>query len=176
MKKGLLVTTLTAVSALALAGCAKTVSYEEAKKHCNDNYTSNEVKQMNAHTKDEVKKADGIFATVYKVGVTEKDNEIKATPLAAAELPGESATYKVDGKKLSVSYESSVAEFLKEYEITIGEGDTAEGSVYAEFSVDDNGFPTSSFSKIDLTFSVTQLGITVSGALTLEETVTYSAK
>ena len=180
MKKSLLVTTLTAVSALALAGCAKTISYEEAKKHCDENYTSNEVRVMNAHTKDDVKKAEGVAATLYKVGVTETDKEVRGYALSSSDLAlwgGDQSTYELNGKALTIKWNMAVKDFLKEFEIEVDEDDKVEGSVYTEFKVDEAGFPVSSFSKIDISFEVnSSFGLSVSGALTGEQTVTYSAK
>ena len=179
MKKGLLVTTMVACSALLLASCAKQVSYEEAKKHCDDNYTSTELKLFNVHSKEDVKKATGTFASMYEVGVTEEDEEEKCGVLESADLAiygGEKAVYKVDGKKLSIELSLSCADYLKEMGIEIAEGDKAEGSVEMKVSVDDQGYPLSYWAKTDVDYSITYMGVTVAGALTVEESASYSAK
>jgi len=74
MKKGLLVTTLFAASALLLASCEKGISFEEAKKHCDDNYTSEEAKLFDiSHAGAQIIISDGTENTIKSSKIGEKD-------------------------------------------------------------------------------------------------------
>ena len=180
MKKGLLVTTLLAASTLLLASCEKTVSFDEAKKHVADNYTSTEEKLFDVKAVTKVTKADGFFATFFEVGEDTEETSDKIGVLAAQSLDlfGDKATYKVDGKKLSVESNVDVKAYLEELGAKVNEGDEASGSIFSKVSFDDDGYLASEVQKIDnLHFkSTSTLGLTVEGTLSMESTVTYTAR
>ena len=179
MKKGLLVTTLFAASALLLASCEKTISFEEAKKHCDDNFTNTELKLFDVHTVAKVTKSEGVFESMYKVGEETDDESGKFGVITSGYVDsiGDKATYKVDGKKLSVEYSLSVKDFLAEQGVELSEGDEASGSIFSKASTDEEGYPASQYEKIDeLHFKATLYGVSVEGTLSLEMTVTYTAR
>ena len=180
MKKGLLITTMIAGSALLLASCAKSISFEEAKKHCDDNFTSTELKTFAVHEKTDVKKVEGVFtATGLTVGVHEEDGETPAGVMTSADvaLLGNTFSYSVDGTKLIAELSLSVKEALKEYEIELPENAEVSGSSYTKVETDGAGYPALEYEKTDLSFKYSStLGLEVSGALLIEITVTYTAK
>lgn len=178
MKKGLLITTMIAGSALLLASCAKSVSFEEAKKHCDDNFTSTEIKTFAVHTKVDVKKAEGALAPFFSVGVTEDDDEILAGVVTSADvaLLGNTFSYSVDGTKLITELTLSVKQFIGQYGIALPDNAEVSGSSYNKTETDAAGYPALEYEKTDLSFSYSAPGISLSGALTCETTVTFTAK
>ena len=179
MKKGLLVTTLFAASALLLASCEKTISFEEAKKHCDDNFTNTELKLFDVHSVVNVTKSEGAFESMYEVGEKTDDESGQFGVITSGYVDsiGDTATYKVDGKKLSVEYSISVKDFLANYGIELGEGDEASGSIFAKASTDDEGYPASQYQKIDeLHLKYSAGGFSVEGTLSMEMTITYTAR
>ena len=180
MKKGLLVTTLLAASTLLLASCEKTVSFDEAKKHVNDNYTSTEEKLCDAKAVTKVTKSDGFFSTFFEVGEQTEEATLKMGVIQAGALDqfGDKATYKVDGKKLAVEVSIDVKVYLESLGAKIGADDEVGGSVFSKVNFDDDGYCVSELQKIEnLHFkSTSSLGLTIEGNLSMESTVTYTAR
>lgn len=182
MRKGLLVTTVLAASTLLLASCAKTVSYEDAKKHIETNFTSTEEKMFDFEDVTKVTEVDGVFKLAgLEVGEKTdtgkgKRGVIKAQSL---ELFGDKATYKVDGKKLSAEHNLDVRTYLKEaYKQDIPENAQISGKVFAKLSTDDEGYIVSEYYKVEnLEFSYSSdLGVAVTGKLSMESTTTYTVR
>lgn len=179
MKKGLLVTTLFAASALLLASCEKGISFEEAKKHCDDNFTNTELKLFDVHTVVNVTKSEGVFENMYKVGEQTDDESGKFGVITSGYVDsiGDTATYKVDGKKLSVEYSINIKDFLAQQGVVLGEGDEASGSIFAKASTDDEGYPASQYEKIDeLHLKYSAGGLSLEGTLSLEMSISYTAR
>lgn len=180
MKRGLLVTTLFAASTLVLTSCVKTISYEDAKKHVADNFTSTETKMFDAETVTKVTKVDGLFSTAYTVGEkTDKSSGLMGVIKAQAlELFGANATYKVDGKKLFVEHTFDLKVYLQEQGIELGENDEASGKVFGKVETDDEGYVAKEYYSIeDLHVKITSdFGLSVEGNLSMESTVTYTAR
>lgn len=177
MKKSLI--TIVAASTLLLASCAKQVSFEEAKKHCDDNFTSTELKAFAVHSRVEVKKAEGVLAKLFTVGVEEDDDEAEYSVATSAslELYGDSATYKVDGKKLIIETSVDVKKFIKDQlGLPLPESTEFSGSISGKASTDDAGYPLSEELKYDFSLSYTEAGLSVSGAVQYEAVTTFTAK
>lgn len=179
MKKGLLVTTLFAASALLLASCEKGISFEEAKKHCDDNYTSEEAKLFDIEAVTKVSKVSGVFKEMFEEGEKTEKTSASLGVLTSEEVEeiGDKATYKVDGKKLIVEFTYSVKEFLAQYGIELGENDEASGSYFAKAVYDDEGYYASSYTKLDnVKFKVSAGGLSVEGEVSAEVTTTFTAR
>ena len=185
MKKGLLVTTLFAASALLLASCEKGICFEEAKKHCDDNYTSEEAKLFDIEAVTKVSKSSGFFKDMLgiKEGETTDKTSASLGVLTSEEVEeiGDKATYKVDGKKLIVEFTFSVKEFLAQYDIELGEDDEASGTYYTKAVYDDEGYYASTYAKIDNvkfkgTVSVAGVSVSVEGEVSAESTTTFTAR
>ena len=107
----------------------------------------------------------------------EESGKLGVITSAYVDSIGDKATYKVDGKKLSVEYSLSVKELLAEYGVELGEGDEASGSVFAKAGTDEEGYPASQYQKIEeLHFKATLYGVSVEGTLSMEMTSTYTAR
>ena len=178
MKKGLFVTTLVACSALLLAGCASEVSLEDAKKHCDENFTSTEVKTFDVHMKNEVKKVSGVFESAYKVGVEEQDATTQSGVVSSSDLDyyGDAATYKVDGKALIITIKADVKEYVEALMGKLPEDAKVSGEIYEEVKTDDAGYPASSYGKMELDIDFAQGGISIKGYVLVESTMTFKAK
>lgn len=179
MKKGLLVTTLFAASALLLASCEKGISFEEAKKHCDDNYTSEELKLFDIESVTKVSKVSGVFKEMFEEGETSKKTSASLGVLTSEEVEeiGDKASYKVDGKKLIVEFTFSVKEFLEQYGIELGENDEASGTYYTKTVYDDEGYYASQYAKLDnVKFKASVSGISVEGEVSAESTTTFTAR
>lgn len=180
MKKGLLVTTLVAASSLLLASCEKTISYEEARKHVAENFTSTEKKMFDVEEVTKVTKVDGLFSAAYKEGdTTNKSSGLMGViKEASLELFGDKATYKVDGKKLSAELNYDLKVYLEQQGIKLGENDQASGKVFAKVATDEEGYIASEYYTIENLYvkMTSELGLSVEGNLSLERTVTYTVR
>ena len=171
MKKKSFVTVL--ASLCLLVSCGTKVTYDEATKFCQDNYT------LEAAT-DAF--ASGTFKTVVKVskaeGVFEKlapsdasgDAAVAPTALASVLAYGNNATYTTSGKKLTISYTMNVKDILDM------EGVEGEGKGSQTFN--EYGLITKTTESVDYKIEASKLGLTVTGALkyTLTTTYTYAKK
>ena len=104
MKKSTILLVATA-SVLMLAGCAKTVSAEEAKTFVKENYSYNKASEAISNvtytTKTVTEKAEGIFKNLGTVGTTEQ-KDVKGIIDVIKEssiTDDEGITYKIDVKK-----------------------------------------------------------------------------
>ena len=180
MKRGLLVTTLIAASSLVLASCEKTISYEDARKHVAENFTSTEQVMFDVELVTKVTEVDGFFKAFFETGdKTEKSSGLRGVLSAPAlEMFGESATYKLDGKKLIAEKYLDVKTYLAQMNIDVTNLGDYSGSVFGKFSTDEQGYVVSEYSKVDnLTFKVSSsYGLEVKGKLSLERTITYTAR
>lgn len=182
MRKGLLVTSVLVASTLLLASCAKTVSYEDAKKHIETNFTSTEEKLFDFEDVTKVTEVDGVFK-LAGLEVGEKTDTGKGMrgviKAKALELFGDKATYKVDGKKLSAEHNLDVKAYLKEtLKEDIPDNAQVSGKVFSKISTDDDGYIVSEYYRVEnLEFSYnSDLGLAVKGKLSMESTVTYTAR
>ena len=180
MKKGLLVTTLVAASSLLLASCEKTIGFEDAKKHVSENFTTTEKVMFDTETVIKVSEVDGFFKAVFAAGEkTEKASGLMGviTP-EALNLFGGDATYKVDGKKLSAEKNYDVKTYLTEMGVEVNALETYSGNVYGKVSTDEQGYVVSEYYKVDNLYFKTNsvLGLAVEGKLSMEQTVTRTAR
>lgn len=180
MRKGFLVTTLLAASTLMLASCEKTISYEEARKHVADNFTSTEQKMFDVEEVTKVTKVDGLFKTAYKEGdATNKTSGLRGViKEASLEVFGADATYKVDGKKLSVERNFDLKAYLATQGIKLGDKDEASGKIFGKVSTDEEGYFASEYYTIENLYvkMTSEVGLIVEGSLSLVRTVTYTVR
>lgn len=183
MNRHLRVSTFFVCSALLLTGCAKTVSKDEAGKFIEENYTSKEEKEMNAHSVTNVEKADGIFeGDTFKVGKEEEDLTSKVAPITKADLAIFSKDYfefKVQGKKFIIEFNLKDAKdifSLLGVPISLPEDAEFKGSASSKAVYDENGYPESSVSKFDVSFKYSKSGFTAEGNLKMSNETKYSFK
>lgn len=182
MKKRFLFASLASLA--LLVSCGKTLSYDEAKKHCDDNYSqsaaSEKYSACSVKTVTDISKAEGMFESLYKTGKNESTANGVVAVMTSTGLAtyGSKATYKASGKAMSISYSADAKEFLKEEGVTLGDKDKYEGKMSYSVSINADGLITKSVEKMDIDFSMTTLGVTVSGAVkgTITTTYSYTAK
>lgn len=180
MKKGLLVTTLVAASSLLLASCEKTISYEDARKHVAENFTSTETKMFDCEEVIKVTTVDGLFKTFYKEGESiNKTSGLRGVVTEKSlELLGSDATYKVDGKKLSAEKSFDLKAYLDAQGLKLDDDDEVSGKIFGKVSTDEEGYIASEYYTVEnLHVKVTsEIGLSGEGNLSLERKVTYTAR
>ena len=173
MKKSSLLASLASLA--LLASCAKTVTFAEAKQHAADNYTLAAINEKYSSgtfkSVTDVKKSEGIFEKTFKAGKTENSGSAALVPFAPI---SDSYTYKIDGKKMFVSYKLNPKDVLEESGQKVPEGAELSGSASGSYSYNEVGLITKSVEKCDISFSYSLAGISVSGALKMSQTITYS--
>lgn len=173
MKKSSLLASLASLA--LLASCAKTVTFAEAKQHAADNYTLAAINEKYSggtyKSVTDVKKSEGIFETKFKVGKDEDSGSAALTPFVPL---SDSFTYKIDGKKMVVSYKLNAKDVLEESGQKVPEGAELKGTASGNYYYNEVGLITKSSEKCDISFSYSVAGVSVSGALKMSETVTYS--
>lgn len=165
-----------------LCSCGKSVSLEKAKEHCAANYsqTAAEEKYQSATAKvvTEVKKSEGIFESLLKVGKTEEEMNYPVAIITDAVLDayGEDAKFTINGKKLTVSGNLDVKEMFKEELEEAAEH--VDGTANAKYEYNAEGLLTKSTENMDITMNYSIGGLTISGSLkcTTVTTITYTAK
>lgn len=170
---------LSAVALLALTGCAKEVTYDEALKQVNS-YTQ-EGRKAKIHKVVKVSKLEGIFEKLSSVYKNEDKNYEEAVcPITAAQFaayPSDIYKYYLDGTKLEIKADLT-GDALRTYiETQLGmQVPNAEinGKAYEYTKTNENGLPLLQESKLDFSIKMSGGGITVEGAMCAEIKITYS--
>ena len=176
MKKSTILLVATA-SVLMLAGCAKTVSAEEAKAFVKENYSydkaSKAISNVTYTTKTVTEKAEGIFESFGPVG-TKEEKDVKGIIDVIKEssiTDDEGITYKIDGKKFEahqVLTGKSLAESLELPE------DAVKGKMASDFYCTEYGTPSKTKVVYDVTVNYSAGGIIITGAYKKTITTTYT--
>ncbi|MGN1295237.1 MAG: hypothetical protein ACI4U5_02400 [Bacilli bacterium] len=172
MKKRVLVLAL--IPLFTLASCGKTVTKQEAIDFANETYDYSKVEYTKCSTKmvEKVTKAEGIFATTLEVGESKETIDDTIADLKfTANVSGFTDDYKftISGKKITVTYSQSAKDFLKGagFDTSSVEKSTVKGKgVKESFYYNELGLLEKATMSIDASFSMTNMGVTVSGAIT----------
>ena len=176
MKKYTILLVATA-SVLMLAGCAKTVSAEEAKAFIKENYSydkaSEAISNVTYTTKTVTEKAEGIFKNLGTVGTTEQ-KDVKGIIDVIKEssiTDDEGITYKIDGKKFEahqVVTGKSLAESLDVPE------EALKGKMVSDLYCTEYGTPSKTKVVYDVTVNYSAGGLVITGAYKKTITTTYT--
>jgi len=180
MRKSLLL--IPVCSLVLLAGCSKTVSLDEAKQHVEDNYSQEAADAVYAsgtyETVTTISKAEGIFENAGEVGTTKEEGEVGISVLTAdslsniIDIDGLNFTFKIDGKKLIIEGSANFADVYGASNIP--EGAEIGGTVTESSTYNDYGLLESSYAYTNASLSYSVGGVTVSGALEMSVSITYS--
>lgn len=177
MKKSSLFLSL--LSLLALTGCGRTVSKEDAKTYAKENFSREKVEEKyssySVTTKTEIKKSKGFFESIFEVGKEEKTQDgydIKNALIFNENyidmLPEDAKITKLFGN-ITVTYNLTVEDILGK------DVDGIEGSAVATMKVNNLGLLASQSVttkyKIDSEFGS---GVKVTGELYMIESTTYT--
>lgn len=178
MKKRILVLAL--VPLLTLVSCGKTVTRQEARDFAKETYDYSKIEYTKCSSKmvQNVKKADGFFSKMFTLGKTEEtvDNPINNVKFTS-EAFNDNYKFTINGKKITVSYSRSAKEYLigTGFDASSIEKATIKGNGLKEtFYYNELGLLSKYVTTIDLTFSVSNLGVTVEGAISYSLTCTNS--
>lgn len=154
MKKSLL--GILAVGAFALAGCAKTVTKEEAKENAKNYAPATEVKACKAKATGKISKATGIFKDTPAPKDEEKDT--KVSPITASYIDSlpENYVIKLDGKKLVLILELKGREALDEFGMAddLPEEVKVDGYAKTTNTYDEKGYIIKAENEMDVSISV----------------------
>lgn len=184
MKKRLLSFALVLASALTLSGCGQKVDHEKAKAFAEENYVEENVTYTKCVSKTvmEVKKSEGFFTAMFEVGKneTEIEMDVKTGFYSVSGIAfDETYEYVISGKKLTVSKNVSTKDFLAQYDISTDGANTklSGKGVVETYRFNEQGLLVESSVSVDVSFSASAIGITVSGAINMYTSVTntYSA-
>ena len=182
MNKKILSFTLAIATALTLSGCGQKVDHEKAKAFAEENYVAENVTSTKCVSKTvmEVKKAEGIFAAMFEVGKKETEIEFDSVEGLFGSVGAafnDKYEYVINGKKLTVSKKTSVKDYLAEYDVATNENTKLSGKGVVEtYHFNEEGLLVDSTVSVDVSFSASSMGITVSGAINMYTSVnnTYS--
>lgn len=164
-----------------LAGCTKSVSYEDAKKFVNENYSQSTVDSKyssgKATTENNITKSEGVFYKVMPTGKSSDTNTITLTVLTEAGL-SDKYTYKTNGKKLLIDANLSIADLFKDLASSGISLDGATGTAKASFVYNEDGLLESETTTFDFSISTNIVGISATGTLagTYKTTTEYTKK
>ena len=124
----------------------------------------------------EVKKAEGIFAAMFEVGKKETEIEFDSVEGLFGSVGAafnDKYEYVINGKKLTVSKKTSVKDYLAEYDVATNENTKLSGKGVVEtYHFNEEGLLVDSTVSVDVSFSASSMGITVSGAINMYTSVT----
>ena len=175
MKKSGLIATLSCLC--LLVGCGKKITKQEAAEFAKENYSAEKASEAfsagSYKTVTKVSKAEGVFEKLFKDGET--TGSVSLIPTVAGDIASASdkTVITLSGSKLSFSYTIKDAELKEMFGY-----DGIKGSMKATASYNEYGLLVKSTEVIDIDFSATTMGVTVSGALkaSIVQTCTYTKK
>lgn len=165
------------IALLALTGCAKEITKADAQQYATDNF-SGEAVETKGHYKVTVGEISGIFEP-FKSEFKDADEDIEEllSPATAKTIERFESVYKyyLDGKKLQAKFDLSGKDAYKEYMgEDLPENYKFEGTLYSLFEFTEKGYVHRIEEKVHFNLEISEVGITIKGALNFELVTTYN--
>lgn len=160
-----------------LAACSKGMTFEDAIKFINENYTSTETITATVTSVRKVTKSEGIFATFLPIGETTTTLLRELSPITEEEATRRwsKSSFSIDGKKLIINSSGNIKDFIESLNSVYATlGNNLEGNFSVTTIVNEQGYIIEEKSILNSTYSTSGSNTFLNGSFSIEQTATVT--
>lgn len=162
---------------LCLAACSKGMSFEDAIKFINENYTSTDTISVTVTSVRKVTKSEGIFATFLPVGETTTTLLKELSPITEEEATRRwsKSSFSLDGKKLIINSSGNIKDFIESLNSVYQTlGNNLDGTYRVTTTINEQGYIIEEKTILDSTFTTSGSNTFLNGSFSIEQTATVT--